>query len=348
MAVIVLIPVLDPTETTLELAREIKTHHLNNIVMVDDGSNVSGELFFSLMEKEGVTVLHHERNLGKGAAIKTALTYVMGLPDLLGIDGIVTADADGQHRPSDIRKIADKLMETHHLVMGKRNFKAKRVPRRSRLGNSFSSFFYHLETGGICTDTQTGLRGIPKALFNLALETPGERYEYEMNFLLSVGKAGYAIEMEDIETVYEKGNMVSHFRPVADSYRIYQTMFNYVFASLACAFVDLGLFHIFTLVIDKSTGRMLLEATISARVISGVVNFLLNKFFSFKKKKRTVSQFFKYGVLFIFQMTSSWLLVWFLSGIGVAYVFIKAVVDTILFCLSYYVQRTWVFRNEIS
>jgi putative flippase GtrA len=205
-----------------------------------------------------------------------------------------------------------------------------------------------LETGGICTDTQTGLRGIPKGLFNLALETAGERYEYEMNFLLSVGKAGYAIEMEDIETVYENGNRGSHFRPIKDSYRIYRTMFNYVFASLACALIDLGLFHIFTLVIDKSIGWMLLQATVSARIISGIVNFLLNKFFSFRKKKHTVSQIFKYGALFIFQMTLSWLLVWSLSGIGVAYVFIKAVVDTILFCFSYYTQRKWVFKNEIS
>jgi hypothetical protein len=47
-------------------------------------------------------------------------------------------------------------------------------------------------------------------------------------------------------------------------------------------------------------------------------------------------------------MTSSWLLVWSLSGIGIAYVFIKAVVDTMLFCLSYYAQRKWVFKNEIS
>jgi len=348
MSIIIVIPVLNPTEVTVKLVRELKTCNLNNILMVDDGSEASCKPYLISAEEEGAAVIHHEKNLGKGAAIKTALAYVMNLPNIVEINGIVTADADGQHKPVDIRKIADKLKATNHFVMGKRNFKAKQVPRRNRFGNSFSSLFYHLETGGVCTDTQTGLRGIPKELFNLALETAGERYEYEMNFLLSVGKAGYAIEMEDINTVYEQGNKGSHFHPIKDSYRIYRTMFNYIFTSLVTALIDLGLFHLFTLVIDNSIGRMLLQATVWARVISGIVNFILNKFFSFKKKNHTVSQIFKYGALFIFQMTSSWLLVWSLSGIGIAYVFIKAVVDSILFCLSYYAQRKWVFKNEAS
>jgi len=348
MSVIIVIPVLNPTELTVKLVRELKTYNLNNILIVDDGSDVSCKPYLISAEEEGAAVIHHEKNFGKGAAIKTALAHVMNLPNIVEINGIVTADADGQHKPVDIRKIADKLKATNRLVMGKRDFKAEQVPRRSRFGNSFSSLFYHLETGGICTDTQTGLRGIPKELFNLALETTGERYEYEMNFLLSVGKAGYAIEMEDINTVYEQGNKGSHFHPIKDSYRIYRTMFNYVFISLISALIDLGLFHLFTLVIDKSIGLMLLQATVLARAISGIVNFLLNKFFSFKKKKHTMPQIFKYSALFIFQMTSSWLLVWISSGIGVAFVFIKAIVDTILFCLSYYEQRKWVSKNEIS
>ncbi|WP_240189780.1 glycosyltransferase [Bacillus sp. P14.5] len=50
----------------------------------------------------GVTVLEHERNQGKGAALKTGIAHaVERFPDT---NGIITVDADGQHLPEDVRK----------------------------------------------------------------------------------------------------------------------------------------------------------------------------------------------------------------------------------------------------
>ena len=84
-----------------------------------------------------------------------------------------------------------------------------------------TSTLFKFGTGIACSDTQTGLRGIPPRLVPLALSTEGDRYEYEMNFLVEAVKTAPLV-MIPIETVYENGNAGSHFRPVRDSLLIYR------------------------------------------------------------------------------------------------------------------------------
>jgi glycosyltransferase involved in cell wall biosynthesis len=93
-------------------------------------------------------VLKHPENRGKGCALRTGISWIN--ENASDIQGIVTADADGQHSPSDIAHIAQVLEECENaLVLGVRTF-AKGVPFRSVFGNLWSRFFFRILAGFFC------------------------------------------------------------------------------------------------------------------------------------------------------------------------------------------------------
>lgn len=213
--VAVLIPVCDPTERLLRLLEDLG-RRFRRIVLVDDGS-VSGRDYLREAEPLVEKLLVHEKNLGKGSALKTGLAYIGESAD------VVTADADGQHAPDDIERVA-KALATHRdgLVLGVRAFDGK-VPLRSRFGNFWTRIWFWFATGLWVSDTQTGLRGIPSELVRRVASLPGARFEYEMAMLADTRlHAERPLEIP-IRTIYIPGN-VSHHRPLADTRLIYKVL----------------------------------------------------------------------------------------------------------------------------
>ena len=179
---------------------------------------------FDRLEKSGCTVCRHIKNMGKGRALKTGIRRAA--ESFPGLSGVVTADADGQHLPRDIMRLAGALAGSpESLILGARDFSSPQVPPRSRLGNRITSFIFRRITGVGCSDTQTGLRAIPAHHIAFCLSVPGERYEYETNLLISAAKKGIPFKTIPIETVYLEKNRSSHFNPVLDSARIYYHIF---------------------------------------------------------------------------------------------------------------------------
>jgi glycosyltransferase involved in cell wall biosynthesis len=198
----ILIPAYQPNENMVTIVKQLSEMGYTHILIVNDGSDESTHGYFLRAEMYGATLLHHSRNLGKGAALRTGIRYAKEhFPNDIGI---VTADADGQHLPKDIKRVAEALKKNPtSLVLGTRDFEGSNVPKKSKYGNKITSAFFYLTKKKKCPDTQTGLRGIPNCLLSLALEEQGKRYEYEMNFLSD------AADMVDmvyvpIETVYEE------------------------------------------------------------------------------------------------------------------------------------------------
>ncbi len=185
------------------------------VVVVDDGS---GEPYREMFDALGgrCEIVRLEPNRGKGAALKAG--FARALEDA-AIAGVVTADADGQHRPDDIIRVGQALVESGDVVLGVRRFTSE-VPLRSRFGNVLTRGIVSAFAGRRFSDTQTGLRGLPRELAAAAIALEGDRYEYELAMLLSI-PAGQRIVEVPIATVYEEGNRSSHFRPLADSARIY-------------------------------------------------------------------------------------------------------------------------------
>ena len=220
MCNVIVIPAYEPDDRLTDLLETLERSGFTRIVVTDDGSSPGCTPVFIRAGELGCIVVRHEHNLGKGAAIKTGIEKAVREfgPGI----GIITADADGQHLPQDIIRISDALTAYRdHLILGVRDFSGENVPARSAFGNRITSALFKFETGISCRDTQTGLRGIPSKLVPLARSTRGDRYEYEMNFLVEAVKTTPLV-MIPIETVYEYGNSRSHFRPVRDSLLIYR------------------------------------------------------------------------------------------------------------------------------
>jgi putative flippase GtrA len=325
----------------------------NRIIVVDDGSDAKRQHVFCRIEDRDVVVLHHDRNYGKGVAIKTALRRI---PDLFpDADAFVTVDDDGQHLPSDVRDVCfEQRRHPHDIMLGERNLHSRHVPLRSRFGNGFSALYFKLDTGTTCHDTQTGLRCIPTAMIPWALSVEGDRYEYEMNLLTRAVKEGLGVQQTSITTVYLNGNKESHFDTLRDSYRIYRSFIRFALSSMSCAAVDLGLFALLTSILGLGVAALVIVATFVARISSGVLNFALNRRWSFRAAETEQAgsdrgaQAVRYGALFATQMLLSMLLVVMLSVLPIPLVIVKIIVDSALFIVSYFVQRNWVFRTACA
>jgi len=230
-ALAVLIPAWQPDDGLLRLVEQLIDHGFGAVLVVDDGSRREcAPVFAAVGRRSRVHVLRHAVNLGKGRALKTGINYF--LTSLPGFDGLVTADADGQHLPTDIVRVADALAGAGgNLVLGSRRF-PRSVPLRNRLGNLLTRQVFRCIAGIKLADTQTGLRGLPRFLLPGLMALQGERYEYEMRVL------AHACRLVDkpleipIETVYVDGNRSSHFDPVWDSLRIYATLARFYGATL--------------------------------------------------------------------------------------------------------------------
>lgn len=372
---IVLIPAYKPEDKMLRLLESLREYQdaenendreIDGVVVVDDGGQESFRALFEAAEAMGCHVVHHEVNRGKGAAIRTGLQAAM---DFFGPDiHVVTADADGQHLPADIVRIARTLSEKNGktaprpaLVLGVRDFSGKEVPARSMLGNRITAVFFRLSTGTACSDTQTGLRGIPAALLTLALETEGDRYEYEMNFLTEAVKNADLIQIP-IETVYEEGNRTSHFRPVRDSLLIYRKPLRYAAAAAGSALVDWALFLVFmrcfgfsafssgigrTAGASAGAGSAARAAGISAaaaRICSGAFNFEVNRRWSFQSRGHAGREAARYLILFGANMLCGAFMVTAFSYTGLPAALGKLISDTVLFIANYHIQKRWVFH----
>ncbi|MGI6230160.1 MAG: glycosyltransferase [Tractidigestivibacter sp.] len=347
MKQVVIIPTINPSAGITELVDQLKEQGFERIIVVDDGSDSDWSTVFDYLSDAGCVVVHHGKNLGKGAAIKTGIqTMRKTWPDA---PAFVTVDGDGQHLPKDVYRVAIASQNNPGcVVLGIRNLRERNVPPRSKLGNAFSSLYFKLDTGVKCPDTQTGLRVVPASLFSVAQSCDGDRYEYEMNFLTMVARGGVSLLMIPITTVYEDGNAGSHFDTLRDSYRIYRSFFRFAGASLICAVADLGLFALGTAVFSAAFSAVIAVAvaTVVARLASGTLNFTLNRFWSFRADEgRTHVQAQRYLVLFLAQMLMSATLVAFVSLVLPA-LLAKIIVDSCLFVFSYFVQRNWVFAGE--
>lgn len=344
MNTVLLIPALAPDGRLCQVVENCMALGLERVLVVDDGSAAEYAAVFARTEALGAKVLRHETNRGKGAALKTGIAAAAELwPDTAGV---VTADADGQHAPEDILRVAQALEGAEGLVLGVRDLSAPGVPKTSRWGNAFSAAFFRLATGVKCRDTQTGLRGIPRSLFPQALDTPGERYDFEMNLLMAVAKGKRELTMVPIRTIYLDGNSSSHFRVVRDSLLIYRQPLRYLAVALGSMAVDLGLFTLLTATVLPADYAGVSWAAVIARCVSGLMNFLLNQNWCFRVKRRTADQAVKYALLFLCAMAVSSQATAALRLLPIPLPLTKALVDLVIFYVNYLVQSRWIFRDK--
>lgn len=225
-----LIPAWKPACALSGLVDSLLSCGSGAIIVVDDGSGEAyAPVFAGLAGRARVYILRHTANRGKGQALKTGFTHFLN--ELKDFEYLITADADGQHTPGDIVRVAEAAISGRSpTVLGSRTLPGD-APWRSRFGNTLTRHIFAWTTGTRLVDTQTGLRGFPRALLPELLSVPGERYEYEMAVLAHVCRHyGRPVEVP-VEAVYLEGNQSSHFHPVLDSVRVYLALVRFLLSS---------------------------------------------------------------------------------------------------------------------
>lgn len=343
------IPAYEPDDALIALCVDLINQDVTNIVIIDDGSGKEYEQIFNELRNLNIEILVHFVNLGKGRALKDAFNYLLiNTPGLLGC---VTADSDGQHKPVDIIRCIEELYTTpNNLILGCRTFDNENVPWKSAIGNKLTRKICRYLCGINVSDTQTGLRGIPCEFMKELLNVPGERFEFETNMLIASKDRTNIIEI-DIQTVYDsKEEHKTHFEPIRDSlqiYKIFGSIFlKYLISSLSSCLIDLLIFSFCCGILrNNDSNTYIFISTVIARIISATYNYGINYKIVFESREKVCSSAPRYFLLAIIQMALSAFLVCIIAKvfIGLPEVTIKAVVDIVLFFISYKVQQLLVF-----
>lgn len=339
---VVIIPAYKPDKTLITITDQLWAYGCQMIV-VDDGSGKEYQQIFDAV-RDICIVLKHSKNRGKGAAIKTALTYIKNELWDSGLIGIM--DCDGQHLPEDMMKLLE-FAGAHRkaLVLGVRTVGAE-MPLKSRLGNKITRMIFRLVSGVKVSDTQTGLRAFDAEMIPDMLSVEGERYEYEMNVLMALAKAKIPIEEVPIRTIYrDKNNSNSHFRSFVDSTRIYKDILKFTFSSFSSFVLDYLLFSLLMLFMPNAAVYTLL-ANIVARAVSAYYNYSMNCRFVFhlKREAKTAVHYFALAGFILFM--NNLILGAFVQVFHVSVYPAKLLTECILFVSSWLIQKFVIFRKE--
>lgn len=338
---VVLIPAYKPADSLVQIVEELAASPgVRAVVVVNDGSGPDfNRIFAQLSQTDGVHLLAHIVNLGKGAGLKAGLNYAAcTFPESIGV---VTADADGQHTVKDILRTAEALSERpQHLVLGARRFDGE-VPFRSRLGNVLTRHVLRAVTGQKVSDTQTGLRGIPMGFIPTLVQLRPNGYDFELEVLLACKRTMRSVSEIEIETVYLDGNRSSHFNPLLDSMRIYFLLIRFAAVSLSTAVLDnlvfIAAFHILSHV---------LASMVLGRLVSSLFNYYMNKTSVFHAHVRESRALPRYWLSMVVFGAVSYGFINLLMSFGFAVPSAKLCAETVLFGFSFVVQRDFIFTGN--
>lgn len=212
------IPTYQNAKTLLKVVADVH-RVVDTVFVVDDGSNdgTAALLDKATGNERPEKVLTHPKNCGKGAALKTGLTYARQQ----GFRYAVTVDADGQHRADDIPTLLKAVEEEPDaLAIGSRGLQHENMPAKSTFANRFSNFWFALQTLQRLPDTQSGLRVYPLRCLH-GLRWMSARYEAELTLLVFSAWAGVKLLPVPVSVYYPpRDQRVTHFRPGRDFTRI--------------------------------------------------------------------------------------------------------------------------------
>ena len=345
-----IIPSYEPDDRLITLCDNLKKEKIKDVIIVNDGSSKKySYIFKEIKDKYKFTILKHKVNMGKGCALKTAFNYLLK-EDIIGC---VTADSDGQHSIKDIKRCMKSLEDNpNSLILGCRDFTGDNIPPKSKFGNNLTKRVLRIFNGLKISDTQTGLRGIPKKFMDELINVEGDRFEFETNMLIE-SKHKYPIEEVSIETIYDsKENHSTHFNPIVDSFKIYKAIFGcffkYLIGAISSFVIDILLFYLFCTIFKPFTSLFYITiATVLARIISSIYNYTINNKIVFKSREKVHVTAPKYLILLVTQMFVSSFTVTLFSKIfvSISETLIKTIVDAILFIVNYMIQKKFIFRK---
>lgn len=213
--IVVVIPTYNNHKTIAQVIADVR-QYASHVIVVNDGStDGTAEILAGI---DGIEVITHPHNCGKGTALKNGLCKAKAD----GYRYAITIDSDGQHFASDIPAFVQDIEQNpDNLLVGSRNIQANNMPGKNTFANKFSNFWFKLETGVDLPDTQSGYRLYPVQKMNVQKWYYTAKYEFELEALVFASWAGVTVRNIPVNVYYPpEGERVSHFRPGRDFTRI--------------------------------------------------------------------------------------------------------------------------------
>ncbi len=215
MKTCVLIPLFNGEAVIGRLVREV-VKYINRCFVVDDGST---DRTSKVASQAGALILRHERNLGKGASLRTGFDRVLKE----GYDAVITMDGDGQHDPRDIPRFIEKAEgSSAGIILGDRMGDKENMPLIRQLTNKVMSSIISRICGQRIADSQCGYRLIKNELLK-KLNLFTSRFEIESEVLIKASRLNFKVESIPITTIYL--NQKSRIKPISDTIRFFKLLF---------------------------------------------------------------------------------------------------------------------------
>ncbi|HWW85141.1 MAG TPA: glycosyltransferase family 2 protein [Vicinamibacterales bacterium] len=220
VSICALVAAFDEEATVRQVVRGT-VPHVSRVVVVDDGST---DRTAQIARDAGATVLLHERNLGKGCAIRTGLSYILEQPHT----HVLFLDGDLQHDPTEIPKLVERSAKgTADFVLGEREFSREAMPPARFYSNVIGSRILSSLIGVEIADSQSGFRLIRTDLLRKVLLT-ATGYEIETEMLIKLTRVGARVERVGVHRLRYDGAR-SKMRPVRDTFRTCMLALRYRF-----------------------------------------------------------------------------------------------------------------------
>ena len=206
----VVIPAYNAEKTVADVIRELVGYGFrkSNIIAVNDGSKDRTE---DVIRDLGVRMLRHEKNIGKGAALRDGFAAARQM----NLKKVIVIDADAQHRVSD----ADAFLEVngrYDMTIGERTDILSSMPLDRLLTNRTVNLVVSLLSGVRTTDVQCGFRYIDLKIFNkVCLRT--NKYQTESEMVIKAARNKYKIGFVPVSTIY--AGEKSYINPLVDTWR---------------------------------------------------------------------------------------------------------------------------------
>jgi glycosyltransferase involved in cell wall biosynthesis len=216
--VVCIVPAYNADASVEAVVKGVKMHLPRALVLgVDDGS-VDGTR--AILKRTCDQVIAFDKNQGKGVALREAFAWALEK----GAAAVLTIDADGQHDPSIAPAIVAAL-DRADIVIGTREISGQDVPIHRRFANMLSTSITRAISKCPIHDSQSGYRAIRASVLQ-KIKPQGDRYEFETDFIILAGRAGFTFAAVPIPTIYDSPTP-SNFRPLHSSFQIAKVLWRH-------------------------------------------------------------------------------------------------------------------------